>query len=440
VKIINNKDPNFLIDLQFLLKNRSQDNNEEIDIEVKNIISEVKEKGDEALFSFSKKFDGVDLDESNLLISRELRNKYKNIIDLKILKTFQIAIDNITKFHQKQLPQNYEINKNGLKIGSLWKPIQSVGLYVPGGKAVYPSSLIMNVVPAKVAGVERIVIVTPNIKKQINPYILALLDVLELNEAYQVGGAQAIAALAYGTKIIQPVNKIFGPGNAYVVSAKKQVFGKVGIDLLAGPSEIVVVADNKNNPDWVASDLIAQAEHDERSQSILITDSQNFSSKVLLSIEKLMKKLPKQEIIKKSLDNYGIVVILDDLNKASEIVDIIAPEHLHLQNESYSIIFNKIQNAGGIFLGEYSSEAFGDYIVGTNHILPTSGSARFSSPLGVLDFMKRSSYVEMSKNSAYQLENYVSQMAEIENLDGHKLSVKIRQKQKKKKYMNQKNI
>jgi len=289
----------------------------------------------------------------------------------------------------------------------------------------------MSVIPAKLAGVKRIVVVTPNINEQINPYILALLDVLEVQEAYQVGGAQAIAALAYGTKSIRPVNKIFGPGNAYVVSAKKQVFGKVGIDLIAGPSEIVVVADNKNNPDWIASDLIAQAEHDERSQSILITDSQDFSSRVLSSIKKLIKKLPKQEIIKKSLDNFGIVVILDDLNNASEVIDIIAPEHLHLQNESYNIIFNKIQNAGGIFLGEYSSEAFGDYIVGTNHILPTSGSARFSSALGVLDFMKRSSYVEMSKSSAYELEKNVSQMAAIENLDGHKLSVKIRQKQKK---------
>jgi histidinol dehydrogenase len=431
VKIINNKDPNFLSDLQFYLESRLQEKNEEIDLEVKNIINEVKEKGDEALFYFSKKFDDVNLDESSLLISRELRNEYKNKIDLTSLKSFETAIDNVTNFHQKQFPQNYEINKNGLKTGLLWKPIQSVGLYVPGGKAAYPSSLIMNVVPAKVAGVKRIVVVTPNINEKINPYILALLDILDVQEAYQVGGAQAIAALAYGTKSIRPVNKIFGPGNAYVVSAKKQVFGKVGIDLIAGPSEIVVVADNKNNPDWVASDLIAQAEHDERSQSILITDSQDFSSKVLSSIEKFMRKIPKQEIIKKSLDNFGIVVILDDLNKAPEIIDIIAPEHLHLQNESSNFIFNKIQNAGGIFLGEYSSEAFGDYIVGTNHILPTSGSAKFSSALGVLDFMKRSSYVEMSENNAYELEEFVSKMAAIENLNGHKLSVKIRQKQKK---------
>ncbi len=431
MKIINNKDSNFLQDLQFYLNSRSEENYEVIDVEVKNIINEVKSRGDEALFYFSKKFDGVDLDESNLLISRKLRNEYKNKIDLKSLKSFEAAIDNVTNFHQKQLPQNYEINKNGLKTGSLWKPIQSVGLYVPGGRAAYPSSLIMSVVPAKVAGVKRIVVVTPSINKNINPYILALLDFLDIQEAYQVGGAQAIAALAYGTKSLPPVDKIFGPGNAYVASAKKQVFGKVGIDLIAGPSEIVVVADNKNNPDWVASDLIAQAEHDERSQSILITDSKDFSSKVLSSIKKLKKNLPRQEIIKKSLTKSGIILIVDDLNKAPEIIDMIAPEHLHLQNESYSTIFNKIQNAGGIFLGEYSSEAYGDYIVGTNHILPTSGSARFSSALGVLDFMKRSSYVEMTKNGAHKLEKYVSQMASIENLDGHKLSVKIRQKQKK---------
>jgi len=431
VKIINNKDPNFLKDLKFFLNNRAQDSNEEIDLEVKNIIREVKEKGDEALFYFSKKYDGTHLNNSNLLIPSRIRNEYKNKIDSKTIKAFETAIYNITNFHKKQLPQNFEINEKDLKTGLLWKPIQSVGLYVPGGKAVYPSSLIMSVIPAKVAGVKRLVVVTPSTKEQINPYILALLDILEINEAYQIGGAQAIAALAYGTKMIHPVDKIFGPGNAYVVSAKKQVFGKVGIDLIAGPSEIVVVADNNNNPEWVASDLIAQAEHDERAQSILITNCENFSSKVLLCIDKLIKKLPKQNIIKKSLNKHGAVVIVNDFNEAPKIIDLIAPEHLHLQNESYDAIFNKIQNAGGIFLGEFSSEAYGDYIVGTNHILPTFGSAKFSSGLGVLDFMKYSSYVKMNENSACQLEKYVSQMASIENLDGHKLSVKIRQNQKK---------
>jgi len=431
VKIISNKDSNFFKDLNLFLENRIQDSNKEVDLEVKKIIDKVKKKGDEALFYFSKKFDGVDLNNSSLLISRESRNKYKNKINKKVLEDFKTCIDNVTNFHQKQLPKNYEINKNGLKIGSLWKPIQSVGLYVPGGKAVYPSSLIMNVVPAKVAGVERIVIVTPNTNDQINPYIIALLETLEIQEAYQVGGAQAIAALAYGTKLIRPVDKIFGPGNAYVSSAKKQVFGKVGIDLIAGPSEIVVVADESNNPDWIASDLIAQAEHDERAQSILITNSKNFVFKVLSSIKKLIKKLPKKDIIQSSLDNYGIVLIVDDFIRAPEIIDIIAPEHLHLQNKSYNKIFNNIRNAGGVFLGDYSSVAFGDYIVGTNHILPTLGTAKFSSGLGVLDFMKRSSYVKMNKKNALELGKYVSQMTEIENLEGHNLSVKIRQKQKK---------
>ena len=431
MKIISNKDSNFFKDLNLFLENRIQDSNKEVDLEVKKIIDKVKKKGDEALFYFSKKFDGVDLNNSSLLISRESRNKYKNKINKKVLEDFKTCIDNVTNFHQKQLPKNYEINKNGLKIGSLWKPIQSVGLYVPGGKAVYPSSLIMNVVPAKVAGVERIVIVTPNTNDQINPYIIALLETLEIQEAYQVGGAQAIAALAYGTKLIRPVDKIFGPGNAYVSSAKKQVFGKVGIDLIAGPSEIVVVADESNNPDWIASDLIAQAEHDERAQSILITNSKNFVFKVLSSIKKLIKKLPKKDIIQSSLDNYGIVLIVDDFIRAPEIIDIIAPEHLHLQNKSYNKIFNNIRNAGGVFLGDYSSVAFGDYIVGTNHILPTLGTAKFSSGLGVLDFMKRSSYVKMNKKNALELGKYVSQMTEIENLEGHNLSVKIRQKQKK---------
>jgi len=431
MKILNNRDSNFLTDLQILLESRLQNNNEKIDLEVRNIIYEVKEKGDEALFNFSKKFDHVELNESNLLLPKNIRSQYKNKIDLNILKAFEKAITNITNFHQKQLPQNYDINKKDLQIGIVWKPIQSVGLYVPAGKAAYPSSLIMNVVPAKIAGVKRIVVATPSVKNHINPYILALLDILDIQEVYQLGGAQAIAALAYGTKIIRPVNKIFGPGNAYVASAKRQVFGKVGIDLIAGPSEIVVVADSNNNPEWVASDLIAQAEHDERAQSILITDSQNFSSKVLLCIDKLIQDLPKQNIINKSLDNYGGIIIVDDFINSPSIIDLIAPEHLHLQNESCNIIFNKIQNAGGVFLGEYSSEAFGDYIVGTNHVLPTFGSAKFSSGLGVLDFMKRTSYIKMNEKSSSELENNVSQMASVENLDGHKLSVKIRQKHKK---------
>ena len=290
----------------------------------------------------------------------------------------------------------------------------------------------MNVIPAKIAGVKRIVVVSPSTKNYINPYILALIDILNIKEIYQIGGAQAIAALAYGTKSIKAVNKIFGPGNSYVVSAKKQVFGKVGIDLIAGPSEIVVVADDTNNPEWVASDLIAQAEHDEKAQSILITNDKSFSLKVLSCIDKLIERLPRKNIIKKSLSMHGAIILIDDFENAPKIINFIAPEHLHLQNMSYKMIFNQVHNVGTIFLGEYSSEAFGDYIVGTNHILPTSGSAKFSSGLGVLDFMKRISYVKLNSKSSNALADDVSTMASIENLEGHKLSVKIRQKTKKK--------
>jgi histidinol dehydrogenase len=260
---------------------------------------------------------------------------------------------------------------------------------------------------------------------------MALLDILGIKEVYQLGGAQAIAALSYGTQTIRPVNKIFGPGNAYVTSAKKQVFGKVGIDLIAGPSEIVVVADQYNDPDWVASDLIAQAEHDEKSQSILITDDSIFALRVQEKIQFLSSQLGKKEIIKKSLDTYGVILILDNLDNAAEIINSIAPEHLHLQNKTADKIFKKVNNAGCIFLGTYSPEAFGDYIVGTNHILPTSGTAKYSSGLGVIDFMKRTSYVRLNQKSFENLSKNVIDMASVENLEGHKLSVTIRQTDKK---------
>ena len=344
---------------------------------------------------------------------------------------FKVAINNIKRFHKKQFPQNYKIHKNGLKTESTWKPIDSVGLYIPGGKAIYPSSLIMNAVPAKVAGVKRIVVVTPPQSGKINPYILALLKELAIDEIYQVGGAHAIAALAYGTESIKPVNKIFGPGNAYVTSAKKQVFGKVGIDLIAGPSEIVVVADKNNNPEWVASDLIAQAEHDVNAQSILITDDKDFSNLVLFNLKKLSKEIKNNYIVNKSLTNFGIIILTNNLDNSHKIINHIAPEHLHLQNKNKKKLLKKITNAGAIFIGEYATEVFGDYIVGTNHVLPTSGSAKFSSGLGVLDFMKRTSVVHMDYQSYNNNMDNVIKMANIENLEGHKLSIKIRQMKKK---------
>ena len=431
MKILNTSSDFFYPDLTKIVQKRSQYNLPSIDNSVKFIIDDVIARGDQALFDYAYKFDGSNLSTDNILLSKDIRLSYKDKVDSNIIRAFKIAIKNITNFHNQQKPTDYEINDQGVKTASIWKTIQSVGLYIPAGKAVYPSSVIMNVIPAKVAGVERITVVTPSKLDQIDPYILAILDELNISEIYQVGGAHAIAALAYGTQSIKPVDKIFGPGNAYVASAKKQVFGKVGIDLIAGPSEILVIADKDNKPEWVASDLIAQAEHDERAQSILITDDEEFSSKVLSCLDKLITNLSKKLVIKKSLDDYGIIIIDSNFQNTNKIIDLIAPEHLHIQNKTRNEILKKVNNAGAIFIGEYSSEAFGDYIVGTNHILPTSGSARFSSGVGVLDFMKRSSLVEMDFEGFNRNKENVIKMAEVEKLDGHKLSVKIRQIDKK---------
>lgn len=431
MRILETKKKYFYRYLDNFLEKRNNHDYDKVHKNVKIIIKNVSKKGDKALLEYARKFDNSNLKEDNILLSLDQRLSFKGKIDADVIKSFKIAIKNITFYHKQQKPNNYEIINKGIKTQSIWKPIESVGLYIPGGKAVYPSSLIMNVIPAKVAGVKRIVVTTPSKSNHIDPYILYLLNELGIEEIYQVGGAHAIAALAYGTNTIKPVNKIFGPGNDYVASAKRQVFGKVGIDLLAGPSEIVIVADKYNNHNWVAADMIAQAEHDEKAQSILITDDEDFSKKVRKSIIKLSKNLPKQKIIENSLKNYGLIIIIDNIDDSHKIIDIIAPEHLHLQNKSRNQIFSKINNAGGIFLGKYSAEAFGDYIVGTNHILPTSGSAKFSSGVGVLDFMKRSSVVRMNKHGYTKYEENVSKMAEIENLEGHKLSVKIRQTRKK---------
>ena len=431
MKILNTENDNFFNELLQTLNKRRDNDMPSVDKSVKKIIKDIILKGDKALFYYAKKFDKSNINKNNILLSKKILLSYKKKVDPNILAAFRVAIKNITDFHIKQKPKDYHVRNKGVKTSLLWKTIESVGLYVPGGKASYPSSLIMNAIPAIVAGVKRIVVVTPAKNNKLDPYILAILDELNISEIYQIGGAHAIAALTYGTPSIRPVDKIFGPGNSYVASAKKQVFGKVGIDLIAGPSEILVVADKYNNPDWIASDLIAQAEHDENAQSILITDSIELSKKILLSIKKLIKGLPKKDLIKKSLSKYGILILDKNFKKTNQIINIVAPEHLHLQNKTRNRLLKKVNNAGGIFMGEYSAEAFGDYIIGTNHILPTSGSARFSSGVGVLDYMKRTSVVEMT-HLGYQInKDNVVRMAEVEQLDGHKQSVKIRQIDKK---------
>ncbi len=424
MKILNYNNSSFFYTLNKSLNRRMINNDTKIKSNVKNIINDVKKNKDKALFKYSSKFDKIKINKLELnykLVSRKLN------VEKRVINSFKKAILNVKNFHKKQLPSDLYQNKNNLTLRSRWRPIDSVGLYVPGGKAFYPSSLIMNVIPAKIAGVKRIVCVTPP-TSNVNPYFLALIRELKINEVYLVGGAQAIAALALGTETIDPVNKIFGPGNAYVAEAKKQLYGKVGIDLIAGPSEIVVVANKSNNPSWVAADLMAQAEHDANAQSILITDDNEFAKNVLSEVKKLKKFLLKKNIIEQSLKKNGLIIKIDNIDNSADIINFIAPEHLHIQIKSYKKLLSKINNAGGIFLGEYSVEAFGDYIVGTNHVLPTSGAAKFSSGLGVLDFMKRNSIVEMNNKSYSQLKDDVINIADIEGLDAHKMSVKIRQK------------
>jgi len=426
MKVLNYSSKDFWNELDNHLSLREIETSSKIETDVKSIIADIKKYGDDKIIQYAKDFDNITLRTDDIKL-QDLKKFYSfDNLNKDTVESFRLAIKNVTKFHEKQFPQDYEVENMDTKLKSVWKPIDSVGLYIPGGNAVYPSSLIMSVVPAQIAGVKRIVCVTPP-SNDFNPYIAFLLDELNISEVFQVGGAQAIAALSYGTQTIKPVNKIFGPGNAYVAAAKKQVFGKVGIDLVAGPSEIIVVADEKNNPKWVASDLMAQAEHDENAQSILITNSKIFADQVLEQIQNLLNTVSKKNIINLSLKKNGLIVVMDDLLLSYKIINKIAPEHLHLQSSEKQNILKYVNNAGGIFLGNYSTEAFGDYVVGTNHILPTSGAAKFSSGLGVLDFMKKSSIVEINKSSFDKLSKHVENISDVENLDAHKLSVTIRQ-------------
>ena len=429
MKVLNYSSIDFWNELDNHLSLREIETSSKIETDVKSIIADIKKYGDDKIIQYAKDFDNITLRTDDIKL-QDLKKFYSfDNLNKDTVESFRLAIKNVTKFHEKQFPQDYEVENMDTKLKSVWKPIDSVGLYIPGGNAVYPSSLIMSVVPAQIAGVKRIVCVTPP-SNDFNPYIAFLLDELNISEVFQVGGAQAIAALSYGTQTIKPVNKIFGPGNAYVAAAKKQVFGKVGIDLVAGPSEIIVVADEKNNPKWVASDLMAQAEHDENAQSILITNSKIFADQVLEQIQNLVTTVSKQNIINLSLKKNGLIVVMDDLLLSYKIINKIAPEHLHLQSSEKQNILKYVNNAGGIFLGNYSTEAFGDYVVGTNHILPTSGAAKFSSGLGVIDFMKKSSIVEINKSSFDNLSKHVENISDVENLDAHKLSVTIRQTKK----------
>ena len=427
VKILNTKQSDFKIKFDNLLKKRDKDD-EKIDKIVSKIISDVRKNSDNALLRLTNKLDKSNFKKIKDLIVKDSEFE-KCFQDLSSSTKFSLnkAISRIKSYHKKQMPKNIMYkDKEGVVLGGIWNPMESVGLYVPGGKAAYPSSLIMNAVPAIVAGVERIVVTVPAVNGEINSLVLACCKLLGIKEVYKIGGAQAISALALGTKTIKKVDKIFGPGNAYVASAKKQFFGTVGIDMIAGPSEVLVVADSKNNPDHIAIDLLAQAEHDELAQSILITDDKNFSDKVIKSINNFLKNLERRKIARSSWNNFGAVIICDDLNKSVELINKIAPEHLEIAVEKPKKFLKKIRNAGAIFLGRFTPEAVGDYIAGPNHVLPTDRTARFSSGLNLLDYLKRSSVVECNKRNLSRIGKDAINLAYEEGLQAHALSIECR--------------
>ena len=394
---------------------------------VTKIINDIKKNGDKSLLKYEKKFG-----KNSLIISKSLEvQKQIRSLNKNVKKSIDIAYNRIFQFHSRQKVKNifYEDRLKN-KLSYKYFPIDSIGIYVPGGTASYPSTVLMNAIPAIIAGVKRIVMANPRNNGKQNPGVLYAAKKCGIKEIYSIGGAQAIAALAYGTKKIIKVNKIVGPGNLYVVTAKKELFGEVGIDMIAGPSEITVVGDKYSNPDWVASDLIAQAEHDKFSQSILISKDKNLINKVQKSLLNQLKKLPRKSIATKSLKSNGILIHISSDQKLIQLINKIAPEHLELNIRNYKKIVNKITNAGSIFLGSYSTEAVGDYLAGTNHVLPTSGSAKFSSGLSVYDFYKRISYVNLSKKGIETLGPSVITLANFEGLAGHAKSVELRIRRK----------
>ena len=407
--------------------NRNRGDRPSVDNVVAGILADVKTRGDVAVLRYTERFDGATLTVKTLAFTSSEIEAAAAQCDGEILKVLRSAAERIRSYHERQLPKDEEYtDAAGVRLGWRWTPVSSAGLYVPSGTAALFSSILMNAIPAKVAGVARLVVTMPTPRGKINPLMLAACEIAGVNEVYRMGGAHAIAALAYGTKTVVPVDKIVGPGNAYVTSAKKQVFGTVGIDMLAGPSEVTVVADGGNNPEWIAADLLAQAEHDLSSQSILITDDSIFADKVMGAVEAQLKTLPRGEIAAKSWENNGVVVVVDQIGDAVALVDQIAPEHLELAIDDPEPLANLVRHAGAIFLGRYSPEAVGDYIAGPSHVLPTSGAARFSSGLSVFDFLKRTSIIGCGPDGFAAIGHSALVMAQAEALDAHARSVSLR--------------
>ena len=399
----------------------------DVDAVVREIIARVRAEGDAALSDYTKKFDRVDLSASGFAVTRQEIEAAYAAADARTIEALEFARDRIRAHHARQKPADDRYtDASGVELGSRWTAVEAVGLYVPGGTASYPSSVLMNAVPAVVAGCERIVMVVPAPGGMINPLVLVAADIAGVSEIYKIGGAQAIAALAYGTESIRPVAKIVGPGNAYVAAAKRQVFGTVGIDMIAGPSEVLVVADGSNDPEWIAADLLAQAEHDVAAQSILITDDAGFATAVEEAVERQIAVLPRGEIAAQSWREFGTVILVDDLAGSVTLADRIAAEHVELAIDDAEGYFARLRNAGAVFLGRHTPEVIGDYVGGSNHVLPTARSARFSSGLSVLDFVKRTSVLKLGPEQLRLLAPAAIDLAKAEGLDAHGRSVAIR--------------
>jgi len=426
IKSLNSTSKDFYINLSKYLSLKVK-NSEAIEYSVAKIINDLNKKKDRALINFAKKYDNVNYTKisDSIVSKKEIEDAYK-LVPSALLRNIKKAISNIKKFSKRQILDSWTIKQNGSTLGEKVTPIKKVGIYVPGGKASYPSTVVMNSIPAKTAGVDEITMVCPPTDGKLNPLVLVAANLCGVNKIYKFGGAHAIAALAYGTESIEPVDKIVGPGNIYVATAKKMVFGKVGIDSFAGPSEILIIADSYANPECIAIDMFAQAEHDEMAQSILLTTSSKLINAVNKKIDSMIKSQKRKKIINKSLVTRGLFIKVKNKSEIISIADTIAPEHLEILGYENFKLEKEIHNAGAIFIGESSPEVFGDYCAGPNHVLPTSGTARYASPLGVYDFLKRTSIMKISKTHAKELSQIASSIAECEGLYSHSESAKFR--------------
>jgi histidinol dehydrogenase len=412
------------------LRDREESVQQEVIVRVEEILNNIKEQGNKALIDYTNKFDSENVNEQNLCVSKEEIEEAYKAVDEEFIEAIKLAAENIRFFHEKQKKNSWMVTKEtGVILGQNIRPLENVGIYVPGGTASYPSSVLMNAIPAKVAGVTNVVMVTPPSKDgSINPNILVAADIAGVDKIYKVGGAQAVGALAFGTETIDKVDKIVGPGNIYVAMAKKSVYGYVDIDMIAGPSEILIIADEDGNAEYIAADLMSQAEHDRLASSILVTTSLKLAEEVKAELKRQVEELSRKDIILDSLQNYGVIIIVDSIDKAIDMSNKIAPEHLELCVKEPFLLLGDIKNAGSIFLGDYAPEPLGDYIAGPNHVLPTSGTARFFSPLSLDDFVKKSSFIHYSKEALLGVGKKIVKLAETEGLTAHANSISVRMK------------